>query len=122
MTARKLDNTNPSDNLVAFHYMAYAKTIRTETRALNPDECAGYTAATMIPGLNDTDWEVIYVAVNEAVEKVTQGTRAPEAVLVFEISDYLGSPHLVVIELLGYVSTGPCRWTAVRTSLLTRGK
>ena len=73
MTAQKLNNTNPINWLRAALYAAYGKTIHTDTRALTPDEYAGYTAATMIPGLNNTDWEVIYEAVNEAVEKAAQG-------------------------------------------------
>ena len=123
MTARKLNNTNPIDLFKAALYTACAENTHTETRALDPDEYAGYTAATMIPGLNDTDWEVIYEAVNEAVEKAAQGDPDPESVLLFEIPDYPGSPHLAVIELFGYVPTNPARkqgyWTAVRARLVT---
>ena len=123
MTARKLNNTNPIDLLKAALFTAYAEDIHTETRALNPGERAGYTAATMIPGLNDTDWEVIYEAVNEAVEKAAQGAPNPEGVLLFEIP---GSLHLVVIELFGYVLTDPAKkqgcWTGVRTHLITLGQ
>lgn len=118
MTARKLNNTNPHDLLKAFHYAAFGESIHTETRALNPNEYAGYTAAELIPDLNDTDWEVIYDAVNEAVEKAAQGDPDPESVLLFEIP---GSAHLAVIELFGYVPTDPARnqgyWTGVRTHL-----
>lgn len=118
MTARKLTQDNPCDLITAALYAAYAKTIHTDTRALNPDEYA----ATMIPGLNDTDWEVIYEAVNEAVEKAAQGDTNPEDVLLFEISSYPGSPHLAVIELLGYVLTNPGRsqgyWTGIRARLV----
>lgn len=119
MTARKLNDTNPIDLLTAALYAAYAKLSHMDTRALNPDEYAGYTAANMIPGLNNTDWEVIYEAVNEATEKAAQGDPNPEGVLLFEIPDYHGSPHLAVIELLGYVPTNRWCWTAVRTRLLT---
>ena len=126
MTARKLNKTNPIDLLKAALCAACAENIHTETRALDSDECTGYTAATMIPGLNDTDWEVIYEAVNEAVEKAAQGDPNPEGVLLFEIPDYPGSPHLVVIELFGYVPTDPARkqgcWTAVRAHLVTLGQ
>ena len=126
MTARKLNNTNPIDLLEAALYAACAKNVHTETRALNPDEYTGYTAATMIPGLNDTDWEVIHEAVNEAVEKAAQGAPDPESVLLFEIPDYHGFPHLAVIELFGYVPTTQARkqgcWTAVRTQLFTLGQ
>jgi hypothetical protein len=123
MTARKLNNTNPLDLCKAALYVACAENIHTDTRALNPDEYAGYTAASMIPGLNDTDWEVIYEAVNEAVEKAAQGDANPESVLLFEIH---GSPHLAVIELFGYVPTDPARnqgcWTAVRAHLASFGE
>ena len=99
MTTRKLSNTNPIDLLKAALY------------------------ANMIPGLNDTDWEVIYGAVNEAVEKAAQGDPAPEGVLLFEIPDYPGPPHLAVIELFDYVPTNPARkqgcWTTVRAHLVT---
>ena len=119
MTTRKLNNTDPIALLKAALYAACAKNIHTETRALDPDEYAGYTAATMIPGLNDTDWEVIYEAVNEAVEKAAQGDPDPESVLLFEIP---GSTHLAAIELFGYVPTDPARnqgyWTGVRTHLV----
>lgn len=119
MTARKLDNTNPIDLLKGFLYGTRAKSIHTETRALNPNKSAGYTAADMIPGLNNTDWETIHDAVNKAVEKAAQGDPNPENVLLFEIS---GSPHLAVIELLGYVPTNPARnqgrWTGVCARLL----
>ena len=119
MTARKLNNTNPIDLLKAALYAACAKDIHTETSALNPDEYAGYTAASLIPDLNDTDWEVIYEAVNEAVEKAAQGDPNPESVLLFEIT---GSPHLAVIELFGYVPTAPWRWTSVRAHLVSLGE
>lgn len=126
MIARKLNNTNPIDLLKAALYAAYAKNIHTDTRALNPDEYAGYTAASMIPGLNDTDWEVIYEAVNEAVEKAARGDANPESVLLFEIPDYLGSLHLAAVELFGYVVTNPAEnqgcWTGVRAHLLTLGE
>ena len=119
MTARKLNNTNPIDLLRAALYAACAKNIHTETRTLNPDECAGHTAACMIPGLNNTDWEVICEAVNEAVEKAAQGDPDPEDVMLFEIT---GSPRLAVIELFGYVPTDPARnqgcWTGVHAHLL----
>lgn len=118
MTVRKLDDTNPIDLLKAALYAACTKNIHTETHALNPNEYAGYTAASLIPGLNDTDWEVVYEAVNEAVEKAAQGDPDPESVLLFEIP---GSPRLAVIELFGYVPTDPARnqgcWTAVRAHL-----
>lgn len=123
MTAQKLNNTSPIDLRRAALYWAFGKSIHADTRALNPDECAGYTAATMIPDLNDTDWEVIYEAVNEAVEKAAQGDPDPESVLLFEIP---GSPHLAVIELFGYVSTDRARnrgcWTAVRAHLVRLGE
>lgn len=122
MTARKLNNTNPIDLLKATLYAARAKTIHTDTRALNSDEHAGYTAADMIPGLNDTDWEVVYEAVNEAVEKAAQGDPDPESVLLFEIP---GSPHLAIIELFGYVPTDPARnqgcWSGVHAYLVRLG-
>lgn len=121
MTARKLNNTNPIDLLRAALYAACAKNIHIDTRALDSDEYAGYTAASMIPGLNDADWEVIYEAVNEAFEKAAQGDTNPESVLLFEIPDYPGSPHLAVIELFGYVPTNTARsqgyWTGVRARL-----
>lgn len=120
MTARKLNKTNPIDLLTAALYAAYAKSVHMDTRALNPNEYAGYTAAELIPGLEDTDWEVIYEAVNEAVEKAAQGDPDPESVLLFEIT---GSPHLAVIELYGYVPMDPGRnqgyWTAVRGYLVS---
>ena len=123
MNARKLNKNNFDDLLKAACYATYAKTIHKDTCALNPHEYAGYTVATMIPGLNDTDWEYIYETVNEAVEKAAQGDPNPESVLLFEIP---GSPHLAVVELFGYVLTDPGRnqgyWTAVRTSLLTYGE
>lgn len=121
MTTRKLDNTNPIDLLKAAYYAVCAKTIHTQTRALDPNGYAGYTAAIIIPGLNDTDWEDIYTAVNEAVEKAAQGDPHPEGVLLFEITDYPGSPRLAVVELLGYEATNPARkqgyWTGVRAHL-----
>lgn len=121
MTARKLNKTNPIDLLKAACYAGCIETVHTETRALNPDEYPGYTTANMIPGLNDTDWEVIYEAVNEAVEKAAQGDPDPESVLLFEIIDYAGSPYLAVIELFGYVPTDLTRnqgcWTGVRAHL-----
>lgn len=126
MTAQKLNKTNPIDLLKAALYAACAKNIHTKTRALNPDEYAGYTAANMIPGLNDTDWEVIYEAVNEAVEKAAQGDPDLEDVLLFEIPNYPGSPHIAVIELFSYVPTTPDRnqgfWTGIRAHLVTLGR
>lgn len=123
MTARKLNNTDPIDLFTAAIYAAKGKNIHTDTRALNPDEYAGYTAASMIPGLNGTDWEVVYEAVNEAVEKAAQGDTDPENVLLFEIP---GSPHLAIIELFGYVPTDPARnqgcWTGVRAYLTSLGE
>lgn len=120
MTARKLNNTNPIDLLKAAYYVGYAKNIHVETRALNPNEYAGYTAANMIPGLNDTDWEIVYEAVNEAVEKAAQGDPDRESILLFEIP---GSPYLALIELFGYVPTNLAGdrgyWTAVRVHLAT---
>lgn len=121
MTARKLDNTNPYDLLCAYHYLVRAKNTHTETRTLETNTYAGDTAAEMIPDLNDTDWETIYTAVNEAVEKAAQGDPNPEQVLLFSIPDYPGSPLLAVIELFGYVPTAPARnqgfWTGVRAHL-----
>ena len=118
MTARKLNNTNPIDLLTAFCYSVCGKAIYTETVALNPHEYAGHTAASLIPDLNDTDWEVIYEAVNEAVEKAAQGDPDTEDVMLFEIPDYLGSPHIAVIELFGYAPTNqPQGVTAMRASL-----
>lgn len=126
MTARKLNNTNPIDLLVAAFYAACAENIHTDTRALNPNAYAGYTAASMIPGLNDTDWELVYDAINEVVEKAAQGDPNPEDVLLFGISDYPGSPRLAVIELFGYVPTDPGRnqgyWTTMRAHLFALGK
>ena len=123
MTARKLNNIKPIDLLKAACYMVYAKTIHTDTRDLDPDVYAGYIAANMIPGLNDTDWEVIYEAVNEAVERAAQGDPNPESALLFEIP---GSPRLAVIELFGYVPTDPARnqgfWTGVRAHLVSLGE
>ena len=120
MTARKFNNTNPWELLKAFLYAASGKVVHTETRALDPDEYAGYTAANLLPGLNNIDWEVIYEAVNAAVEKAAQGDPDPEDVMLFEIS---GSPHLAAIELLGYVPTNPGRnqgrWTGVRAHLVS---
>ena len=119
MTARKLNNTNPIDLFKAACNAALGNVIYTETRDLDSDGNAGYTAASMIPGLNDTDWEVIYEAVNEAVEKAAQGDPDPEGVMLFEIPS---SAHLAVIELFGYVPTDPGRnqgcWTGVRTRLV----
>lgn len=118
MTTRKLNKTNPIDLLRATLYVANVKNTHTDTRTLNPDECAGYTAATMIPDINDTDREVINEAVNEAVEKAAQGDPDPESVLLFEI---LGSARLAVIELFGYMPTDPDKnqgcWTGVRAHL-----
>ena len=122
MTARKLNNTKPTDLLCAFYYAAFGESIHTEASALNPNEYAGYTAATMIPGLNDTDWEVIYEAVNDAVEKAAQGDPNPEEVLLFIISDYDAGPLLAVIELDGYVATDPGFWTTVRAHLISLGE
>ena len=126
MTVRKLNRTNPIDLSKAVLYAAYVKNVHTDTRVLIPGVYAGYTAASMIPGLNDTDWEVVYEAVNEAVEKAAQGDPDPERVLLFEIPDYPGSPHLAVIELLGYVPTNRARkqgrWTAVRARLASLGE
>lgn len=123
MTARKLNKTNPTDLFKAALYAACAKNIHTDTRALNPDEYAGYTAANLIPGLSDTDWEVVYTAVNEAVEKAAQGDPDPEEVLLFEIPDYADAPYLAIIELFGYVPTDPAGnqgcWTAVRAHLVS---
>ena len=76
MTARKLNNTNFIDLLDACRSAACRETIHLETAALNPYGYAGYTAASLIPGLNDTDWEIIYDAVNEAVKKSC--TRGPK--------------------------------------------
>lgn len=123
MTARKLDNTNLHDLRTAFSYAAHGETIHTETGNLNPYEYAGYTAACLIPDLNDTDWEIIYDAVNEAVEKAARGGSAPEDVLLFEIPGYRhGTPHLAVIELSGYVPTNLAKtqgyWISVRATLL----
>lgn len=118
MTARKLNNTNPADLLKAAIYAAYGKTIHTQTCALTPGEYAGYTAASMIPGLGDTDREVIYDAVNEAVEKALRGDPDPEDVMLFDIPDYPGSPHLALIQLKGYVPTSHWRWTTVCAHLL----
>ena len=122
MTARKFNKTNLTDLLDAYSFAFCGETIHTETAALNPHEYAGYTAASLIPGLNDTDWEVIYEAVNEAVEKAAQGDPDPESVLLFEIPDYDGASRLAVIELFGYVPTNLERhqgyWTSVRAHLL----
>lgn len=122
MTARKLNNTNPIDLLDAYRFAACGETIHLETATLNPYEYAGYTAANLIPDLNDIDWEVVYEAVNEAVEKASQGDPDTEDVLLFNIPDYPGGPHLAVIELLGYTPTPPDRkrgcWTEVRARLV----
>ena len=123
MIARKLNNTNPVDMVVAALYAAYSQSVHTDSRALKPGDYAGHTAATMIPGLSDADRKVICEAVNKAVKKAARGDANPESVLLFEIPDYPGSPHLAVIELLDYVSTNPAsnqgRWTAVRVRLCT---
>ena len=109
MTVRKLDSTNPIDMLKATFYAYCVESAHTETRALNPHKYAGYTAATMIPDLN------------EAVEKAAQGDPDPESDLIFEISDYPGASHLALIELFGYVVTDPGRnqgfWTGMRVYL-----
>lgn len=122
MTARKLNNTNPIDLLDAYRFAACGETIHLETGALNPHEYAGYTAASLIPDLNDTDWETIYDAVNEAVKKAAQGDPNPESVLLFNISNFAGISLLAVIELYGYVPTNPGRnqgyWTMVRARLV----
>ena len=119
MTARKLNATNFIDLLEAYKFAACGKTIHLETAAIDPHECAGYTAASLIPGLNDTDWEIIYNAVNEAVKKATQGDPEPESVLLFSIPS---RALLAVIELDGYVPTDPARnqgcWTEVRARLV----
>ena len=123
MTARKLNNTNPIDMFEACRFAVYGEDIHLETTALNPHEYAGYTAATMIPGLNDTDWEVIYEAVNEAVEKAAQGDPDPEKVLLFDIPS---RALLAVIELFGYVPTNTIKhqgyWTGVHARLLEEKK
>mgnify|MGYP000843657259 CR=1 FL=1 len=108
MTVRKLTPTNGVDLLNACLLAARGETIHLETRALNPNGCAGYTVASMIPGLNNTDWETVYDAVNEAAE------NDPEGVLLFNISDYAGAPYLAVIELEGDEG----RWTGVCTRLI----
>ena len=117
MNARKLNKNNFCDLVKAYRFAACGETIRLETGTINPHEYAGYTAASMIPGLNDADCEVICEAVNEAVEKAAQGDPDPESVLLFEIPDYADAPHLVVIELFGYVPTSLTRnrgyWTSV---------
>lgn len=119
MTARKLNNTNPIDLLDAYRFAVCGEIIRLETAALNPYEYAGYTAASLIPGLNDTDWETIYDAVNEAVEKAAQGDPNPESVLLFDIPS---RALLAVVELVGYVQANPARnqgyWTGVRARLV----
>ena len=119
MTARKLNNTNPRDILDAYRFVVCGETIHLETAALNPYENAGYTAASLIPDLNDTDWETIYDAVNEAVKKAAQGDPQPESVLLFNIPS---RALLAVIELDDYVPTNPARnqgcWTKVHASLL----
>nr|DAU73366.1 MAG TPA: hypothetical protein [Caudoviricetes sp.] len=123
MTARKLDNTNLTDLLDAYWFATCGETIHLETAALNPYEYAGYTAANLIPGLNDTDWEVIYNAVNEAVEKAGQGDPKPESILFFNIPS---RALLAVVELDGYVPTPPGRnqgyWTSVRARLIREKK
>lgn len=101
MTIRKLNNTNPRDLLTASRYATREEVLYTDASTLNPNEYPGYTVANMIPGLNDTDWEIIYADVNEAV----QADPNPESVLLFEIPDYADAPHLAVIELGGYVPT-----------------
>lgn len=118
MTARKLNKNNPDDLFKAFNYAAHGESFYMNTAALNPNEYAGYTVASLIPGLDDTDWETIYEAVNEAVEKAVQGDSDLEEVLLFNISDYHGSPHLVVVELFGYDPTNWWCWTSVRARLL----
>ena len=122
MTIRKLNKTNVDDLLTAYRFAVCEETIHTETRALNPYEYAGYTAAELIPGLKDTDWEVIYTAINKAVEKAARGDSQPEHVLLFDIPDYGGTQHLAVIELLGYMPTNPAKkqgcWTGVRAHLV----
>ena len=119
MTARKLNNTNPIDLFGAYRFVACGETIHLETAALNPYGYAGYTAASLIPDLNDTDWETVYDAVNEAVEKAAQGDPKPESVLLFDIPS---RALLAVVELDGYVPTNPGRnqgyWTKVRARLV----
>ena len=119
MVARKLTQTNFDDILKAYRFAARGETIHLETSALNPHEYAGYTAASLIPDINDTDWEIIYDAVNEAVEKAAQGDPAPEQVLLFDIPS---RALLAVVELEGYVPTNLARnqgyWTKVRARLV----
>lgn len=121
MTARKLYNTNPGDRLIVSHYLACAEVVHMKTSALDPNECAGYTAASLIPHLNGTDWGVVCMAVNAAVEKAAREASNPESVLLFEIPDYVGGAHLAIIELRGYVPTSLAkkqgRWTSVRATL-----
>ena len=123
MTARKLNKTNPEDLFTAYWFAAYGELIHLETGALNPNEYAGYTAATLIPGLNDTDWEVIYEAVNEAVEKAARGDSNPEDVLLFNIPS---RALLAVVELDGFVPTNlggnQGYWTSVRARLVREKK
>lgn len=122
MTARKLKQTNPADIHTAYRFTAYGEPIHLETGALKPDERAGCTTANMIPGLNSTDWQDIYDAVNEAVEKAAQGDPDPEEVLLFEISGYSRSPRLAVVELHGYTPTNPGCWTTARVYLVSLGE
>lgn len=123
MTARKLNNTTLNDLLDAYRFAVCGETIHLETAALNPYGYAGYTAANLIPDLNDTDWEIIYDAVNEAVEKAAQGDPNPERVLLFNIPSLA---LLAVVELGGYVPTDPGRnqgyWTSVRARLVMEKK
>lgn len=124
MTVRKLSKNNSHDLLSATSDSSHWEIISVQDGVLNPDEYAGYIAASLIPGLNDLDWEVIYTAVNEAVEKTEQGGSNPESVLVFEILGYAGSPLLAVIELYGYVPTNLTEnqgyWTGVRAHLFSQ--
>lgn len=122
MTARKLTPDNCWDLSSALRYALHGEAIHAKATALNPNEYAGYTAASMIPGLNDTDREIIYEAVNEAVEKASQGDPDPEDVMLFEIPNDAGTPLLALIELDGYVPTNQARgrgyWTIARTWLV----
>lgn len=102
MAARKLNKNNFDDLLKAYRFAAFGETIHLETGALNPNEYAGYTAAELIPGLNDSD---------------------PDSVLLFNIPS---RELLAVVELGGYVPTNPGRnqghWTTVRARLVREKK
>ena len=126
MTVRKLNKTKPADILTAFEYAFYGKDIDTRVGVLNPHEYVEHTVRRLIPDIDDPDWQPVYEAVKEAIEKAARGDSNPESVLLFKILGPFSGTRLVVIELLGYTPTDPeknqGRWTTMRTHLMSLGE